>query len=162
MLSSTSTPAQQNETPAINLSDEEWRQRLNPEAYEILRRHATEHAFTGKYWDIKSDDGVFQCAGCNAPLFEMKTKFRSASGWPSFYSPIAGAVVERRELSYLGTRTEVSCKQCGGHLGHVFSDGPGPTFQRYCINSGALDFSDDASQDGGALSLSSSNANTST
>ena len=123
----------------VERSDEEWRESLTPEQYEILRHQGTERAFTGKYWNVK-EDGVYRCAGCGAELFDAKTKFDSGTGWPSFYEPMVAENVElRRDRSLFMERTEVVCRHCGGHLGHVFDDGPAPTGQRYCINSGALD-----------------------
>jgi peptide-methionine (R)-S-oxide reductase len=126
-------------TPDIEMTDQEWRERLTPEQYEILRKHGTERAFTGKYVDVK-DDGMYHCAGCGAELFSSDTKFESGTGWPSFYDPADAENVEVREDRSLGMRrTEVLCRRCGGHLGHVFNDGPNPTGLRYCINSCALD-----------------------
>jgi peptide-methionine (R)-S-oxide reductase len=124
----------------IDKTEDEWRQDLTPEQYAVLREQGTERAFTGKYWDCH-DDGVYRCAGCGAELFDAGTKFDSGSGWPSFTEPkITEAVDVRRDTSHGMIRTEVVCKRCGGHLGHLFDDGPRDAGGlRYCINSCALD-----------------------
>ena len=121
-------------------SEEEWRRELSPEQYRILRQKGTERAFTGRFWDHK-EAGTYRCAGCGEPLFSSDTKFESGSGWPSFYRPLEDEHVETEDDRSLGMqRTEVLCSSCGGHLGHVFEDGPRPTGLRYCINSASLDF----------------------
>ena len=124
----------------IQKTDAKWRDELTPEQYHVLREAGTERAFTGKYWN-NHDDGVFRCAACGAELFDSTTKFESGSGWPSFTEPkVAEAVETRRDVSHGMIRTEVACRRCGGHLGHVFDDGPSDQGGlRYCINSAALD-----------------------
>ena len=130
-------------TPKIDKTDAEWREELSPEQYEVLRRQGTERPFTGKYWNVK-EDGMYHCAGCGAALFSSDTKFESGTGWPSFYEPaLAENVDVRTDTSHGMIRTEVRCANCGGHLGHVFDDGPNPTGMRFCINSCALDLQQD-------------------
>jgi peptide-methionine (R)-S-oxide reductase len=124
----------------LNLTEEEWRNRLPPEQYHVLREGGTERAFTGKYNSNKAD-GVYFCAGCGAELFDSEEKYDSGSGWPSFTAPVdIDAVDELRDASHGMIRTEVRCAKCEGHLGHVFPDGPGVGGLRYCMNSASLDF----------------------
>lgn len=121
-------------------SDEEWKKHLTPEQYEVLRNKGTEQAFTEKYHNVK-DDGMYYCAGCGSQLFSSDAKFDSGTGWPSFSDPVNMEKIELRPDNSRGiTRTEVVCKNCGGHLGHVFDDGPGEDGKRYCINSCILNF----------------------
>jgi peptide-methionine (R)-S-oxide reductase len=123
----------------VQKSEDEWREQLSPQQYEVLRRKGTEPPFSGKYAYSK-DDGMYRCAACGAPLFASTAKFESGTGWPSFTEPAVADAVELHEDRTHGMRrTEVTCRRCGGHLGHVFPDGPGPTGQRYCINSLSLD-----------------------
>ena len=123
----------------VSKSESEWRAELTPEQYEVLRKKGTERAFTGTYWDAK-EPGVYLCAGCGQEVFRSETKFDSGTGWPSFYEPASDDAVEAEEdRSFFMRRTEIHCSRCGGHLGHVFEDGPEPTGLRYCINSCALD-----------------------
>ena len=121
-------------------TDQEWREELTPEQYDVLRKGGTERAFAGRYWNVK-DDGVYRCAGCRAELFSSDTKFDSGTGWPSFTEPAVAAAVETRpDNTLFMRRTEVVCRNCGGHLGHVFEDGPSDKGGlRYCINSCALE-----------------------
>lgn len=139
----TNSPAQPTEqvmSEKVIKSDEEWRQQLTPEQFAVLRQKGTERAFTGAYWNTK-EKGVYSCAGCGEVLFQSDTKYDSGCGWPSFYAPNATNVItEAPDNSHFMQRTEVVCSKCGGHLGHVFDDGPRPTGLRYCINSASLKF----------------------
>ena len=127
-------------TDKMDLSEEQWRERLSPEQYHVLREAGTERAFTGKYEKNKAD-GIYKCAGCGLPLFDSEHKYESGSGWPSYTAPVDDdAVEEVSDTSHGMVRTEVRCAKCEGHLGHVFPDGPGPDGLRYCINSASLEF----------------------
>lgn len=120
-------------------TESEWREKLSPEQYQVLRQGGTERPFTGKYWDSKTE-GVYRCAGCGEKLFSSDTKYESHSGWPSFFQPLASDLVDEEvDHAYGMVRTEIKCANCGGHLGHVFDDGPNPTGLRYCVNSASLD-----------------------
>jgi peptide-methionine (R)-S-oxide reductase len=121
-------------------SEEDWKKKLTADQFYVLRKKGTERPFSGKYWD-NHERGIYTCAGCGAELFSSETKFESGTGWPSFYEPIGREKIsENADNSFFMKRVEVVCKKCGGHLGHVFDDGPKPTGLRYCINSAALDF----------------------
>lgn len=120
-------------------TEQEWREELTPEQYRVLRQKGTERAFTGQYWDHHAD-GSYTCAGCGEELFASGTKFESGCGWPSFYDADPAKVLRHEDRSFGMTRIEVTCAKCGGHLGHVFPDGPKPTGERYCINSASLNF----------------------
>ncbi len=124
---------------AVALSGDEWRHKLTPAQYRVLREHGTERAGSSPL-DKQYGTGVYHCAGCGQPLFASDTKFNSRTGWPSFWAPLDQAVETETDRSFFTTRTEVHCSRCGGHLGHVFDDGPQPTGQRYCMNGVSLDF----------------------
>ena len=127
----------------VEKTDQEWKAELTPEQYRVLREKGTERAFTGRYHATK-EPGTYRCAGCGAELFSAETKYESGTGWPSFWEPAKDDAVEtERDRSLLGARTEVHCASCGGHLGHVFPDGPHPTGLRFCINSCALELEPD-------------------
>lgn len=121
------------------MDESDWRKKLSDEQYRILREKGTEPAFSGKYWNHHGK-GSYTCTGCGAELFSSDAKFDSGSGWPSFYQANKDTIVAKPDFSHGMARVEVLCKKCGGHLGHVFDDGPGPTGKRYCINSACLDF----------------------
>ena len=138
----TSDDATTSEDDKVVMTEKEWKEFLDDEQYFILREKGTERAFTGKYWDHK-DDGIYSCAACQNPLFDSKTKFKSGTGWPSYFAPIREeAILELDDFKYGSKRTEVLCSRCEGHLGHVFNDGPKPTGLRYCLNSASMQFSE--------------------
>jgi peptide-methionine (R)-S-oxide reductase len=128
----------------VEKTDEEWRRLLTPAQYDVLRKHGTERAGTSPL-NKEKRKGVFACAACDLPLFSSDTKYESGTGWPSFYRPLSDAVGTSTDKAFFMTRTEVHCRRCGGHLGHVFEDGPPPTGLRYCMNGVALKFAPDAS-----------------
>ena len=131
-------PTQVSEAKIVK-TDAEWRAKLTPEEYRILRRKGTERAFTGKF-DHHFKDGTYTCKGCGTPLFLSDKKYNSGCGWPAFYQSINGTIDETHDTSHGMIRVEITCKKCGGHLGHIFDDGPNPTGIRYCVNSASMDF----------------------
>jgi peptide-methionine (R)-S-oxide reductase len=137
-----SSHATDTETFPVAHTEEEWRAKLSPAQHQVLRKHGTERAGTSPL-NAEKRHGTFICAGCGQDLFASETKFESGTGWPSFYQPLEGAVGTSDDRSFFMTRTEVHCSRCGGHLGHVFPDGPRPTGQRYCMNGVAMDFKPD-------------------
>jgi peptide-methionine (R)-S-oxide reductase len=133
------TMATTNEQFTVNKTEDQWREQLTPEQFRVLRQHGTERAGSSPL-DKVYEPGIFKCSGCGTPLFTSDTKFNSGTGWPSFYAPIEGAIATTTDRSFFMTRVEVHCATCGGHLGHVFPDGPAPTGQRYCMNGVSLEF----------------------